>query len=233
MFSKDITGSDAFRDMSSGAQALYFHLGMEADDDGFLGGFRATMRGIGCSLDDFKSLVGKNFVILFSSGVLVIKHHRMNNNWDKYNCKRTVHQEEFSQLYIKENKAYTLDKLQGIALQSDSRLFPVFRIEENRREEKRIKKLPAAPAAPFSLNTQIEKMEANSRRDLNIIAFYFRERKSKFNDMAQLQVGIRRHLRAAKQLIPFTDDQISKAARKAATDYPEWTLETVTKILTK
>ncbi len=91
----------------------------------------------------------------------------------------------------------------------------------------------AAPAAPFSLNTQIEKMEANSRRDLNIIAFYFRERKSKFNDMAQLQVGIRRHLRAAKQLIPFTDDQISKAARKAATDYPEWTLETVTKILTK
>ncbi len=146
MFSKDITGSDAFRDMPGSTQALYFHLGMDADDDGFLGGFRTIIRGIGCSEDDFKILLGKKFVVLFPSGVLVIKHHRINNKWDKHNCKRTVHQEEFSQLYIKENRAYTLDKTQSMALQSVSSLFPVSRIEENRIEEKRIDKIHTSPA---------------------------------------------------------------------------------------
>lgn len=135
MFSKEIVGSDAFQDMPDSSQLLYFHLGMEADDDGFIGNPKKIARSIGMSDDDMKILIAKRFVIVFESGVLVIKHHRINNNWDKYNCKRTMYLEEFSQLYIKENRAYTKDKTQGIPLQTENSLKTVFRIEENRREE--------------------------------------------------------------------------------------------------
>lgn len=138
MFSKDITGSDAFLDMPASTQALYFHLGMEADDDGFIGNPRKVMRVLGVSDDDLKILLSKHFLLSFPSGVVVVKHHRINNNWDKYNCKRTMYLEEFSQLYLKDNKAYTLDNSQGTPLQSVHSLNPVFRIEENRIDKKRI-----------------------------------------------------------------------------------------------
>lgn len=140
MFSKDIVGSDAFQDMPASSQLLYFHLGMEADDDGFIGNPKKISRSIGMAEDDMKILLAKRFVLLFDSGVLVIKHHRINNNWDKYNCKRTVYMEEFSQLYIKDNKAYTRDNTQGILLQSENSLKTVCKGEENKGEEKRIKK---------------------------------------------------------------------------------------------
>lgn len=137
MFSKDIVGSDAFQDMPASSQLLYFHLGMEADDDGFIGNPKKIARSIGMAEDDMKILVAKRFVLLFESGVLVIKHHRINNNWDKYNCKRTMYLEEFNQLYLKENKAYTRDKTQGTPLQSENSLKTVYRIEEKRIEENR------------------------------------------------------------------------------------------------
>ena len=140
MFSKEIVGSDAFLDMPTSSQLLYFHLGMEADDDGFIGNPKKISRYIGASDDDLKILLSKKFLLIFNSGVVVVKHHRMNNNWDKYNCKRTVYLEEFSQLNIKENKAYTLDISQGTPLQSENSLKTVFRIEENRIDKNRIEK---------------------------------------------------------------------------------------------
>ncbi len=132
MFSKDITGSDAFLEMPASSQALYFHLGMEADDDGFIGNPKKVMRVMGVSDDDFKILLAKRFLLSFPSGIVVVKHHRINNNWDKYNCKRTIYLEEFSQLRIKENRAYTLDETQGIPLQSGFSLDSDFRIDKNR-----------------------------------------------------------------------------------------------------
>lgn len=132
MFSKDITSSDAFLDMPVSTQAFYFHLGMEADDDGFIGNPRRVMRNVGVSDDDLKILLAKRFLLQFPSGVVVVKHHRINNKWDSYNCKRTLYLEELSQLNIKENKAYTLDKQQGVPVQTENRLKTVSRIEENR-----------------------------------------------------------------------------------------------------
>ena len=138
MFSKDITGSDAFLEMPASSQALYFHLGMEADDDGFIGNPKKVMRVLGVNDDDLKILLSKRFLLLFKSGVIVVKHHRINNKWDKYNCRRTVYMDEFSQLNIKENRAYTLDKTQGIPVLSDNSLTTVLRIEENRIDKNRI-----------------------------------------------------------------------------------------------
>lgn len=143
MFSKDITGSDAFLEMPASSQALYFHLGMEADDDGFIGNPKKVMRVMGVSDDDFKILLAKRFLLAFNSGIVVVKHHRINNNWDSHNCKRTIYLEEFATLRIKENRAYTLDETQGVPIQTDSRLNPVFRIEENR-----IDKTSAVATAP-------------------------------------------------------------------------------------
>jgi hypothetical protein len=91
MFSRDITGSDAFREMPSSSQSLYFHLGMEADDDGFLDNYKSIMRSVGASEDDLKILLSKRFLILFPSKVVVIKHWRINNTIrnDRYNWQPT------------------------------------------------------------------------------------------------------------------------------------------------
>lgn len=85
----------------------------------------------------------------------------------------------------------------------------------------------------MELKDEIRKLEDSPRRELNIIALYFDERKPDLKNKEQLQVAIKRHLRAAKNLISFTDDQILKAVPKAKKSTSEWTLETLMKILTK
>lgn len=148
MFAKSITDSDAFLDMPLSSQALYFHLGMEADDDGFVGNPRRIQRIIGANEDDLKVLIGKNFLIAFENGIVVVKHHRINNNWDRHNCKRTTYIDQFNQLRVKENKAYTLDESKGELAQSAFSLDSVFRGEENKGDKKKgeEKKAPALPS---------------------------------------------------------------------------------------
>ena len=77
MFSKTVVDSDAFLDMPLSTQALYFHLSMRADDDGFLNNTKRIQRLIGATEDDLKLLIMKRFVIPFEDGVVVIKHWRM------------------------------------------------------------------------------------------------------------------------------------------------------------
>ena len=79
MFSNEIVKSDRFLDMSISAQCLYFHLGMVADDDGFVGSPRAVARQVGCNIDDLKNLAEKNFIICFESGVILITDWNLNN----------------------------------------------------------------------------------------------------------------------------------------------------------
>ena len=105
MFSKTIVDSDAFLDMPLSTQALYFHLSMRADDDGFLNNANKIRRTVGASEDDLKLLIAKKFVIEFEDGIIVIKHWRMNNYLRNDRHKPTVYQEELSMLEIKENGA--------------------------------------------------------------------------------------------------------------------------------
>lgn len=108
MFSKTIIDSDAFLDMPLSTQALYFHLSMRADDDGFINNPKKIQRMVGCNQDDITLLIAKRFVIPFESGVCVIKHWRIHNyiRTDRY--KETPYQEEKSQLILKDNNSYTL-----------------------------------------------------------------------------------------------------------------------------
>lgn len=108
MYTKKITDSDAFTEMSSAAQALYFHLNQGADDDGFNNQVQMAMFKAHASTDDLKILMAKNFVIRFESGVIVIKHWRMHNTIRKDRYTPTNFQDELEQLGIKENGAYTL-----------------------------------------------------------------------------------------------------------------------------
>ena len=108
MFSNKITSSDSFIELSSAAQALYFHLNQSADDDGFNNQVAMAMFMSHASPDDLKVLLAKNFIIRFESGVIVIKHWRLHNTLRKDRYKPTNFQEELAQLGIKENGSYTL-----------------------------------------------------------------------------------------------------------------------------
>lgn len=114
MFAKTIIDSDAFMDMPLSAQALYFHLSMRADDDGFINNPKKIQRMIGASDDDFKLLIMKRFVITFESGVVVIKHWKIHNYIRNDRYKPTIYREEKSLLEEKENKVYTEKKEFGI-----------------------------------------------------------------------------------------------------------------------
>lgn len=108
MFSMQIIDSDAFLDMPLSTQALYFHLAMRADDDGFVNNPKKIQRVIGASDDDCKLLIAKRFILTFDSGVIVIKHWRIHNYIQKDRYKETVYQDEMAMLTIKENRSYSL-----------------------------------------------------------------------------------------------------------------------------
>ena len=108
MFSLDVVDTDNFLDMPLSAQGLYFHLGMRADDDGFISSPKKIIKIVNASEDDLKLLIIKGYLIPFESGVIVIKHWRQNNyvKGDRY--KPTIYQNERKQLYA-ENNIYHLD----------------------------------------------------------------------------------------------------------------------------
>ena len=109
MFSKEITTSDLFVDMPASTQLLYFHLGMEADDEGFIGNARMLSRAYGASNDDLKLLQAKGFIIVFESGVTVVKDWNLNNQIRKDRLKQTIYQAEKSLLTIDNTGVYQLD----------------------------------------------------------------------------------------------------------------------------
>lgn len=107
MFAKTVIDSDAFLDMPLSAQALYFHLSMRADDDGFINNPKKIQRMIGASDDDCKLLIMKRFIITFESGVIVIKHWKIHNYIRNDRYKPTIYKDEKARLIEKDNKAYT------------------------------------------------------------------------------------------------------------------------------
>lgn len=107
MFDSEIINQDKFLDLPNEAKALYFLLGMEADDEGFVAPKRVT-RLHGISEDNLKILIMKEFVIPFDTGVVVITDWKRNNYLDKNRIAKTIYQEELSLLTIDENQKYAL-----------------------------------------------------------------------------------------------------------------------------
>lgn len=108
MFSTSVTETDNFLELPLKSQALYFHLGMQGDDDGFVANPRAIIRSIGCTARDLKPLESAGYVISFPSKVLVITDWKANNNLRNDRYKPTAFQNELSQLKESTNRRYIL-----------------------------------------------------------------------------------------------------------------------------
>ena len=115
MFSMTIMDSDVFLDMPLTSQLLYVHLGMRADDEGFIGNPKRIIKMMGANEDDIKILLAKKFLIEFASGIVVVKHWRVHNTIRMDRFAPTTYRKEKDQLYLEENRAYTLSK-EGVSL---------------------------------------------------------------------------------------------------------------------
>lgn len=120
MFAKTIIDSDAFLDMPTTSQLLYFHLSMRADDDGFVNKPKSVMRMVGCKDDDLKLLFVKKFLIPFDSGVVVIKHWKIHNYIRKDTYTETKYKEEKASLEMDENNSYRLASDSPLRLRDES-----------------------------------------------------------------------------------------------------------------
>jgi len=106
MFHKHVIDSDNFLDMPASSQALYFHLAMRADDEGFVGNPKKIQKMIGANDDDAKILLSKEFLKIFKSGVVVVSHWKIHNNVRKDRLKKTIYQDEKNELTLDENNVY-------------------------------------------------------------------------------------------------------------------------------
>ena len=127
MFSLDVVNTDLFLDMPVSAQCLYFHLGMRADDDGFIASPKQIMRMATCTQDDMKILVSKGFVIPFESGIVVIRHWKQHNYIQSDRYRKTKYTEEKDRLELKDN-VYVLDTER---IQSSSKADTQYRLSKD------------------------------------------------------------------------------------------------------
>ena len=109
MFSLNVVDTDAFLEMPITSRLLYYELGMRADDDGFVDNWKKILMFTGLKEDDLKVLIAKSFIIPFESGVIVIRHWRLNNYLQNDRKKTTIYREELSKLTLDDSNVYTLD----------------------------------------------------------------------------------------------------------------------------
>lgn len=141
-FSNSVVDGDYFLDMPLTTQALYFHLGMKADDDGFVDSPKKIVRAVGCAEDDLKLLISKGFVIGFNSGVIVITHWHIHNSIRKDRYKPTLFQKEKQQLLLSEIKTYTLadNQLTTICQPSDNQMSAQGKVSKDKVSKDKVSK---------------------------------------------------------------------------------------------
>lgn len=122
MFSKDIVESGAFMEMPLSTQALYFHLGMNADDDGFISNAKIIVRMCGAAEDDMRLLLAKRFLLAFDNGVIVVKHWKINNYIRSDRYRPTLYQDEYQSLFLKQNLAYSDNPEYGLSQEETAQL---------------------------------------------------------------------------------------------------------------
>jgi hypothetical protein len=141
MLTKKVTDDDHFMGLSASAQALYLHLSMAADDDGFCNQIAVCMFKAHASMSDLEALLSNRYVYQFDNGVIVIKHWRMANALRKDRYTPTAFQEELAQLSIKDNGAYTLvAKRLPDGCQLVAERLPQDRIGKDRKDKDRLDK---------------------------------------------------------------------------------------------
>lgn len=213
MFSKRVIDTDEFLDMPATAQMLYFHLAMNADDDGFVGKPKTIMRMCRASEDDLTVLKGKQFVISFDTGVIVIRHWRIHNYLRKDTYHPTIYEQEKSMLCLDKSDAYSLD--------SDDAVTSPLRIRDESVTN---------PSQVRDESVDVDKISKDKRREDKV-----REDKKRKEDLFEtllpsyqisepLADKIREYLRYRKEQHRFTFQEVSltaflKKAEKAEQQY--------------
>jgi hypothetical protein len=139
MFNKQITNSDDFLEMPVSSQCLYFHLSMNADDEGFVNNWKSIMKLSGSKEDDIKVLIAKQYIIPFETGVIVIRHWRLNNYLRSDRFTPTNHQKELANLILDENMVYQTHTTNTPSIDKysiDKNSIDKFRKDKSMREEK-------------------------------------------------------------------------------------------------
>lgn len=111
MFSVDITDTDQFTDMKLSAQALYFHLGLHADDDGFVASPKRTAKAIGATVKDFQILIDNGYLIRLNDGLVVLAHWKAQNQIQPSKKTDTIYQEYMDMLSLTDGGVYVADRL--------------------------------------------------------------------------------------------------------------------------
>lgn len=195
MFDKTVTRSDIFLEMPDSTQNLYFHLSMEADDDGFVDNWKSIMRMIGKKEDDLKILIAKSFLIPFESGIIVIKHWRINNYLRKDRYHETKHLKEKAMLKVENNEEYSLKEEFGI---------PTVNREKNRIEKNSIV-YNILPQNPFC-----EEGESSQKTSQNSQLFdYFWKNYPKKKDKGNAEKWFDKH-KPSEELVNLMVKQIER-----------------------
>lgn len=155
MFSLDVVDTDRFLDMPVTTQALYFHLGMRADDDGFVSSPKRITKTVGCNEDDFKILLSKGYIILFESGVIVISDWNI-NNWIRPDRKHNTRFEDEQALLEMKNDIYVFtDEQQPNDNQMTTKRHTEVSIGKDSIDKVNINTNCASDAAPKASKTEI------------------------------------------------------------------------------
>lgn len=175
MFSKVITDTDAFLEMPLSTQALYFHLAMHADDEGFVSSPKRILRETKASEDDFKLLIVKRFILTFDSGIIVIKHWKIHNLIQKDRFKETTYLEEKAMLSLDRKNAY-VERVETECIQSGNKPLPQVRLGEVSADKGRLEE--DAPQSVAASNSRFKKSTVEE------IAAYCAERKNNVDPQA-------------------------------------------------
>jgi len=170
MLSKKIIDTDAFMDMPLSSQALYMHMVLNADDDGFIGNPKKVVRSVGCMNDDIKILLAKRFILDFDSGVIVIKHWKIHNliRLDRYT--ETTYLQEKGLLIENKNKSYTeVNKGQIIdVIPSDNQMEPQVRLGKVSLVKSSLGNTTTPTSKKFTIPTVLEIKEYCTERKNNV-----------------------------------------------------------------
>lgn len=183
MYSKKITETDDFLSLPLSTQALYFHLGMNADDDGFVSSPVKVMRMIGANKNELDLLLVKRYLITFGDGVVVIRHWRINNYLRSDRYTPTLYVTEKEQLVQLENGSYELKNNVGIPMvdQMDTQ----YSIDKDSKDKKSIDKEDMCDTKPVDITPQLKTIITILLND----GSEFEVKEEYFNDMKKLFPG--------------------------------------------
>lgn len=211
MFSKEVTTSDLFVDMPSSSQLLYFHLGMEADDEGFIGNAKMLSRAYGSNNDDLKLLEAKGFIIAFPSGVTVVKDWNLNNKIRKDRQKPTIYTEEKTLLTLDSKGSYLLgNQVSTIPQPNDNQMSAQDRIGEVRLGKVRIGKDSIDASQPNAFQ------EKSSGEDINSLLSEYLDSFIEFSSK-----NIAKRAMAQVEFMKLSSEE-KKQAVIGAKNYFEW-----------